>query len=101
MEVSSGDGRLGIAKGEDWNCAAVVDGDDDGSEFERGRCTKRPSGPRAGVALLAPADSAGVSSWLLAAVVGEDVDVGNVVRSVVTNRTYHCVSLTTFTSRSG
>ena len=44
---------------------------------------------------------AGVSSWLLAAVVGEGL--GNVARNVVTNRTYHCVSLTTLNepSRSG
>ena len=98
VEASSGDGRLGMVNGDDLN-STVLDGDDDGSEFDRGRCTKRPSGPRAGVASLAPADSAGVSSWELAAAVGDGE--GDVVRSVVTNRTCHCVSLTTFTSRSG
>ena len=99
VEVLSGDGKLGMENGEDWNWTAVLDGDDDGSELERGRCTKRPSGPRAGVASLASADSAGVSSWAFTVVVGEEP--GNLSRNVVTKRTYHCVSLTTFTSRSG
>ena len=62
VEVSSGDGKLGMGNGEDCDCTAILDGDDDGSELDRGRCMKRPSGPRAGVASLAPVDSTGVSS---------------------------------------
>ena len=84
VEALSGDG---MTNGEDENCTAVLDGDDDGSELDRGRCTKRPLGPRAGVAPLAPADSAGVSSWAFAAAVGEGS--GSASRSVVTKRTYH------------
>ena len=84
MEASSGDG---MTNGEDENCTAVLDGDDDGSELDRGRCTKRPSGPRAGVASLASADSAGVSSWAFTAVAGGGS--GGTSRSVVMNRTYH------------
>ena len=66
----SGDGKLGMGNGDDWNSTAL-DGDDDGSELERGRWTKRPSFPRAGVASLASAESAAVSSWASSVVVSE------------------------------